>query len=391
MFRLKNLFLLLLNLVLMGVLGFVIFGSRIVQSDMNTVIAHDPYPVSERAANLHRTLTIGDWHADPLMWRRNLLKEHNYGQVDFPRLAKGNVALQMFTTVTKSPSGLNYEENSAEARDNITLVAMGQLWPPRTWDSLTERALFQSKKLHGFEAEAPETLKIIRTKSDLTEVLAKRAAGEPLIGALIGAEGGHALDMKIENLDRLYNAGFRMIGLTHFFDNALGGSLHGIGNHGLTDFGREVVREMVKRKIIIDLAHASPKMAEEVLAMVDVPTVVSHTGIHSHCETHRNFKDPLMQKIAAAGGLIAIGYWADVTCDASPAGVAGAIVAAINLVGEDHVSLGSDYDGSVETGFDTSELSALTHALIEKGLSDQTIAKVMGGNMVRFLSDQLPD
>lgn len=391
MFRLKNLFLLLLNLVLMGVLGFVIFGSRIVQSDMNNVIAHDPYPVSERAANLHRALTIGDWHADPLMWRRNLLKEHKYGQVDFPRLAKGNVALQMFTTVTKSPSGLNYEENSAEARDNITLVAMGQLWPPRTWDSLTERALFQSKKLHEFEAEAPETLKIIRTKSDLTEVLAKRAAGEPLIGALIGAEGGHALDGKIENLDRLYNAGFRMIGLTHFFDNALGGSLHGVSNQGLTDFGREVVREMAKRKIIIDLAHASPKMAEEVLAMVDVPTVVSHTGIRSHCETPRNFEDPLMQKIAAAGGLIAIGYWADVTCDASPAGVAGAIVAAINLVGEDYVSLGSDYDGSVETSFDVSELSALTNALIEKGLSDQTIAKVMGGNMIRFLSEQLPD
>jgi len=391
MFRLKNLFLLLLNLVLMGVLGFVIFGSRIVQSDMNNVIAHDPYPVSERAANLHRALTIGDWHADPLMWRRNLLKEHKYGQVDFPRLAKGNVALQMFTTVTKSPSGLNYEENSAEARDNITLVAMGQLWPPRTWDSLTERALFQSKKLHEFEAEAPETLKIIRTKSDLTEVLAKRAAGEPLIGALIGAEGGHALDGKIENLDRLYNAGFRMIGLTHFFDNALGGSLHGVSNQGLTDFGREVVREMAKRKIIIDLAHASPKMAEEVLAMVDVPTVVSHTGIRSHCETPRNFEDPLMQKIAAAGGLIAIGYWADVTCDASPAGVAGAIVAAINLVGEDYVSLGSDYDGSVETSFDVSELSALTNALIEKGLSDQTIAKVMGGNMIRFLSEHLPD
>lgn len=387
----KNLFLLLVNLVLLGVLGFVVLGSRIVQSDMNSVIAHDPYPISERAAALHETLVIGDWHADPLMWRRNLLKRHSYGQVDFPRLAEGNVALQMFTTVTKSPSGLNYEHNSAEASDNITLVAMGQLWPPRTWDSLTERALFQSKKLHEFQAKAPETLKIIRTKSDLGDVLAARAAGKPLIGALIGAEGGHALDGKIENLDRLYNAGFRMIGLTHFFDNELGGSLHGEGNHGLTDFGREVVREMVRRNIIIDLAHTSPKMAAEVLEMFDVPVVVSHTGIHSHCETTRNFKDPLMQDIAAAGGLIAIGYWADVTCDASPDGVAAAIVAAINLVGEDHVSLGSDYDGSVETAFDTSELAALTDALLRQGLKDATIAKVMGGNMVRFLTEQLPD
>ncbi|MDP2567238.1 peptidase M19, partial [Pseudoalteromonas marina] len=70
------------------------------------------------------------------------------GQVDLPRLIEGNVALQVFTAVTKSPAGQNYEENSSEAMDNITLLAMGQLWPVDTWSSLHERARYQAARLH---------------------------------------------------------------------------------------------------------------------------------------------------------------------------------------------------------------------------------------------------
>jgi microsomal dipeptidase-like Zn-dependent dipeptidase len=236
-------------------------------------------------------------------------------------------------------------------------------------------------------------LKIVRTRGDLAEVLARRAAGERVVGGILGAEGGHALGGDLANLDRLYDAGFRLIGLTHFFDNELGASLHGEAgrDNGLTDFGRMTVTAMVRRGVIIDLAHASPAMAREVLAMVDVPVVVSHTGIHSHCQTVRNFPDDLMAEIAQRGGLIGIGFWDEVTCDDTPAGIAGAIAAAIALVGEDHVALGSDFDGAVTTRFDASELAALTQALIDKGLAEETIAKVMGGNMVRFLETALPE
>jgi microsomal dipeptidase-like Zn-dependent dipeptidase len=96
-----------------------------------------------------------------------------------------------------------------------------------------------------------------------------------------------------------------------------------------------------------------------------------------------------MQEIAATGGVIGIGYWADVTCDDSPAGIAKTIKAAIDVVGEDHVSLGSDFDGSVTTAFDTSELAALTHALLEIGLTDTQVRKVMGENMIRVLRARL--
>jgi len=138
------------------------------------------------------------------------------------------------------------------------------------------------------------------------------------------------------------------------------------------------------------VAHSSPKVVWDVLEMTDIPIVVSHTGLHGHCAAKRNFPDDLMRAIAATGGVIAMGYWAEVTCDDfTPEGIAKMIVAAIATVGEDHVSLGSDYDGSVETKFDTSELPALTHALLEAGVSEVQIRKVMGENMVRVLRDRL--
>lgn len=384
---------LLAAFAVLGATAFFLFGPGIADRMQNPVTEHDPWPVSPAARAMHERLIIGDLHADALLWARDLTKRWGRGHVDLPRLAEGNVALQVFTTVTKSPSGLNYEENAAGARDDITLLYIGQLRPFRSWLDLTERALEQARQLAIAEQKAPEALKIVRSRADLAEVLERRAAGESVVGGILGAEGGHALSGDLANLDRLHDAGFRLIGLTHFFDNELGASLHGEAGAGtgLTQFGRDVVKTMVERRMIIDLAHASPAVAREVLDMVGVPVVVSHTGIHSHCPTVRNFPDDLMRDIAEAGGLIGIGYWAEVTCDDTPAGIAGAIVAAIGVVGEDHVALGSDFDGAVLTTFDTSELAALTQALIDRGLGEAVIAKVMGGNMVRFLEAALPE
>ncbi|GAB4384971.1 dipeptidase [Albidovulum sp.] len=380
-------------ILVIGLLGFFTLGPGIVEKMQNRVRPHDPWPVSDAARELHQRLVIGDWHADSLLWARDLTGRSDRGQVDLPRLIEGNVALQVFTTVTKSPAGLNYDSNDAAARDDITLLFIAQLRPLRAWLDLTERALEQARQLRLAEAKAPGMLKIVRNRADLDEVLARRARGERVVGGILGAEGGHVLAGGIDNLGRLWDAGFRLMGLTHFFDNELGASLHGQAGAGagLTDFGRQVVREMIRRGMIIDLAHASPAMAREVLDMTDIPVVVSHTGIHSHCPTVRNFPDALMQRVAAQGGLIGIGYWKEVTCDDSPAGIAGAIAAAIALVGEDHVALGSDFDGAVTTAFDTSELAALTQALIDRGLDEATIAKVMGGNMVDFLRRALPE
>lgn len=379
--------------IVLGIAGVLLLGPGMVEKGQNRVTAHAPWPVSEAARAMHERLIIGDWHADPLLWGRDLTKRSTRGQMDLPRLIEGNVALQVFTTVTKSPSGLNYDKNSAASRDDITLLSIVQMRPYRSWFNLTERALVQAAALQKAADKAPDMLRIIRNQADLTALLAAREDGAKTVGGILGAEGGHALSGDIANLDRLYDAGFRLMGLTHFFDNELGASLHGEAgaDSGLTDFGRAVVLKMVEKHMIIDLAHASPQVVRETLAMVEVPVVVSHTGIYSQCQHHRNIPDDLIKTIADRGGMIGIGFWDEVTCDATPKGIAASIVAAIRLAGEDHVALGSDFDGAVETTFDVSELPALTQALIDAGLDEPVIAKVMGGNMVRFLGQTLPE
>lgn len=385
----KRLIGLVLVLALGGLVGFWLVGPRIAEQMMNVTRAHAPWPVSVEAQALHDGLIVGDWHADPLMWDRDLNRRGSYGHVDIPRLIEGNVAFQVFTAVTKSPAGLNYEVNAADARDNITLVAFGSLWPVRTWTSIFERAVYQAEKLHGFEAASDGRLIVVKSAADLDRVLAAKERGEDVVGGILGIEGGHPLEGDFANFQKLVDAGYRLFGLQHFFDNELGGSLHGQGNHGLTDFGRQVVEAIASGPFILDLAHSSPTVAREVLAMTDIPLVVSHTGLFSICEVKRNYPDDLMRDIAATGGVIGIGYWEDVTCDDSPSGIAKVIKAAIAAVGEDHVSLGSDYDGSVTTSFDTSELAALTHALLEEGVSEVQIRKVMGENMLRVLRARL--
>jgi len=148
--------------------------------------------------------------------------------------------------------------------------------------------------------------------------------------------------------------------------------------------------QLQDRNMILDVAHSSPKVVEEVLAMTDMPIVLSHTGINSVCTVKRNYPDDLMVKIAASGGVIGVGYWRDVLCDDRPAGIAATVKAAVDLLGEDHVSLGSDFDGSVTTALDTSELAAITQALLDANLTEQQIRKVMGDNMIRVLRERLP-
>jgi microsomal dipeptidase-like Zn-dependent dipeptidase len=359
--------------------------------NMNPVSEHSTYLVSKKAQEMHKSLIVGDWHADSALWNRDLKKTHDYGHVDIPRLQKGNVALQMFTTVTKSPAGQNYEKNNSDSRDNITALAIVQRWPIKTWFSLYERALYQSNKIVSLAERDPENFMLIRSQNDLDIFLFKRESNSRLVGGLIGTEGSHALDGSIDNIENLYKNGFRMMSLQHFFDNKLGGSLHGTSGEGLTEFGIKAIKEMMRLDIIIDLSHSSQQVVKDVLEISDQPLVISHTGFNGHCKSPRNISDDLMKEISSRGGLIAVGFWDAAICDNTPKVVAEAINYGIKLIGVDHVSLGSDFDGTIEPGFDTSELEAITHELIELGLREIEIKKVMGLNMLTFLQNNLPN
>jgi membrane dipeptidase len=380
------------SLVTLAVVVVLFFSLApgLLESSMNTVERQDRAAPSAAAVALHETLLVGDLHTDSTLWHRDLLERADRGHVDIPRLQAGNVALQVFTTVTKSPAGLNYEENTSDSIDNITLLAISQRWPSATWSSLTARALHQAQRLAELEKRAPGEFQLVRSQADLARLLAAREAGSKIVGGILGTEGSHALDGNLEAINTLYDAGFRMMGLQHFFDNRLGGSLHGQSGAGLTPFGEAAVDRMVEKNIIIDVAHSSPAVVSDVLARVQRPLIVSHTGFYGHCQGPRNISDDLMKQIAAGGGLIGVGYWDAAVCATDVDNIVAAVRYGIDLVGEDHVALGSDFDGSVVTPFDTSELVLLTDEMLRRDFTETEIRKVMGGNLASFMATNLP-
>ena len=374
------------------IFGYSFFKAGPIGLEMtqNKVDEHAPYVVSKTAYELHESLFIGDWHADSALWKRDLLKRSARGHVDIPRLQQGNVALQMFTTVTKSPVGLNYEKNKSGGLDSITFLSLLQRWPSETWFSLTERALLQAEKIYQLALRGGENVWLIKSKADLQAFRNARAISPKLVGALMGTEGSHALDGKLENIKVLFDKGFRMMSLQHFFDNKLGGSLHGVSQQGLTEFGKQAVLKMQELDIIVDIAHSSEAVTADVLAISRKPLVVSHTGFKGHCDSPRNISDSLMKQIAEKGGLIAVGFWDAAACGNKPDDIAKAIEYGVNLVGADHVALGSDFDGTVTTAIDASEMVVITQALLDIHMAEEDIRKVMGDNMLRFLRDNLP-
>lgn len=370
--------------IMLIIAAILIFLPAYFEKNTNIVDGKPLATLSADAQKLHDSLTIVDLHADTLLWKRSLLKSVDYGHADLGRLQNGNVALQVFSSVTKTPRGQNYDSNSSDS-DQITLLAVAQLQPVATWFSLKERSLHHADKLSHAIIDAQGALTEITTPRMIEQMLNARSNGGNRMGAMLSIEGLQNLEGKRENLDILYDAGFRMAGLTHFFDNELAGSLHGVNKGGLTDFGREIITAMEDKGMIVDIAHLSRAATKDVLAMATRPVVYSHGGVQSKCDVNRNLTDDEVRSIAANGGLIGIGYWDGAVCDTSPKSIAAAIKHVRDLVGIEYVGLGSDFDGAVTTRFDTSGLAHVTQALMDAGLSNDEIRAVMGGNAIRFL------
>jgi len=376
----------LVLLILIVIAWFVAPG--IVESRNNRLLHSPPYHPSAAAQTLHKTLIVADLHADSLLWDRNLLKRSSRGHVDLPRLQDGNVAIQAFTLVTTSPRHLNIYRNS-DSTDLIRWLAIAQGWPPRTWNSPKQRALYEAGKLHKFAQDSGGKLVIIKSRTDLEKFLATRRPGQ--VAGFLGAEGAQPLEGNLDNLSDLYAAGIRMMAPTHFTDTAVAGAAAGMNKAGLTNLGRQWVRAMEAKQMIIDLAHASPATLRDVTAIATRPLIVSHTGVKGTCNNPRNLSDDELRAVAKTGGVIGIGLWETATCGTDAAATARAIRYAVNIVGVDHVALGSDFDGAVTTPFDASGWPLVTGALLKEGFSEQDIRKIMGENVVRVLKEDLPD
>lgn len=366
-----GLVLLTLSALHFGVLPYV-------DRQRNAVLIRPPYPVSTVTRAFHDSAFVADLHADALLWARDLRQRNSRGQVDLPRLKEGGVDLQVFSVVSKVPRTMSLISNRSDT-DSLPLLFLAAWRTPATWFSPKARALAQAHEL-------------ARLTDEFTLVLRRQDLSGSGIKGLLSLEGMHALEGGGEEaLLQLHAAGFRMMGLAHFTDNAVAGSAHGLHQHGLTPLGRSLIPRMETLGITIDLAHASPAAIAGTLAIATKPVVVSHGGAAGNCQGPRNLPDDTLRRIAANGGVIGIGFWEGAICDASVQGIVDAIMYAIKVAGVDHVGLGSDFDGSVATPFDASGLPLLTEALLASELSEADVRKLLGGNVRRVLAANLPD
>jgi microsomal dipeptidase-like Zn-dependent dipeptidase len=303
---------------------------------------------------------------------------------------EGNVGIQAFTVFSTIPRDLNIERNE-DTSDLVPYIGMLQGWPLKAIGSPKGVALYQAARLQKFVEQSKGQMVLLRTRRDLANFLKQRQAGTRVLAAFLGTEGAQPLEGKLENLDALYAAGFRMMAPTHFTDTAIGGAAAGATRGGLTPLGREWVKRMESRGMLIDVAHASADTLRDVTALATKPVVVSHTGVKGVCDNNRNLSDDQLRAVAATGGVIGVGFWDVAACGTDAAAIARAIRYTVGVVGAEHVGLGSDFDGAVTEPFDSSGMALITEALLQQGMSEHDIRLVMGENVAHVLAQVLPE
>lgn len=366
------------------VLATAITLPAIIEARRNRVVADDKIEPGAAARRLHAQLFIADLHTDSLLWDRDLRARSGRGHVDLPRLREGNVALQVFSIVSKVPYGINLDRND-DTRDVIAPLAIAQRWPVRTWRSPYQRAMYQAHLLARLASEANSGLVLVQTRADLVRFVGARGQRPRLLAALLSVEGAHAIEGDLAKLDALYDAGVRMMAPTHFFDTDIGGSAHGVRKNGLTPLGRAWLERMEAKHMLVDLAHASDQTIEDVVALATRPVIISHAGVRATCDNPRNLSDAQLRAVAATGGVIGIGFWDTAVCGRSATAIARAIRHAADVAGVEHVAFGSDFDGNVTVPFDAAGLSQLTQALLDVGFSTKDVRLIAGENVLRVL------
>ena len=232
--------------------------------------------------------------------------------------------------------------------------------------------------------------RLITNQKELENFIDERKLNRKLTAGMLGMEGAHCFEDDVNNIDAFYNAGVRYIGLTHFFDNEFGGSAHGVDKGGLTEKGKELIKKMIEKHIVIDLAHASPKLINDIFANTNCPLIVSHTGVKGICDNIRNLSDTQIAEIGKRNGLIGIGMWDTAVCGTDAEATAKSIKYVADRIGVDKVAMGSDFDGAIEANYDITGFPLIVNALLKEGFSRIDIEKIMGGNIRDFFLKNLP-
>lgn len=312
------------------------------------------------------------------MWNRDLTKQSDEGHVDFPRLKEAGVKIQCFTVVTRG----------FPVVDLFTSFARKQKWPKEARKGEWNRCQFQVNHLHALCGRSNGAAAVTGTRQQLDENL---AAGR--LSAVLGVEGAHAIEGRVERVAELHERGVRFIGLTHLTNNELGGTSYPLmGNRGLTPLGQQVLDEMARKGILVDTAHASRRTLEDVLAHPSARPFCSHSGVDGAKKSWRNLPDWALKKMADKGGVVGIVFATIYVGGKTWDHVAKHIEHAINVMGEEGVGLGSDFDGFVplpQGMRDVRDLYQLTETLARRGHPEARIEKILGGNMKRLFAETL--
>eukprot|EP01012_Entosiphon_sulcatum_P027574 TRINITY_DN33245_c0_g1_i1.p1 TRINITY_DN33245_c0_g1~~TRINITY_DN33245_c0_g1_i1.p1 ORF type:complete len:428 (+),score=54.16 TRINITY_DN33245_c0_g1_i1:31-1314(+) len=213
------------------------------------------------------------------------------------------------------------------------------------------------------------------------------------IASLMGIEGGHMIDSSLSALRMFYELGVRYMTLTHNCDTPWATAQNTQLPHGLTDFGRQVIRTMNQIGMFVDLSHVSVQTMEDALAATVAPVIFSHSSAYAICPHKRNVPDYVLRQVAANRGVVMVNFassFINCTGPSTISDVADHIQHIIEVAGEDYVGLGADYDGvgSLPEGLeDVSGYVRLIAELVRRGVSDQVIIKVLGANLLRAMTE----
>jgi membrane dipeptidase len=376
---------------------------------LGTLVLAQPSP-TERLRNLLTDLLIIGTHIDTPGYivdeGYQLVEEHHYYETDIPRLRRGRVGAVFFGVYVPP-----------------------QDFPQPLW---VTRTLEWIDALHEEVRRNPKDLEMASTADDIVRI---RRAGK--VAALLGLEGGQLISDSLPVLRDYYRLGIRYMTLTHFKTNdwADSGTDQAVHN-GLSPFGREIVKEMNRLGMMVDISHVSDKTFYDAIETSRAPVIASHSSLRALCNIPRNMSDDMLRALAHNGGVIFINFntaYLDERAAAAftrlhsardheiadmltlnrsnprrwemkraiqqrykaqlPAVDIGAVLRHIDhaakTIGADYVGLGSDFDGvsgMVPDGMeDVSKYPALVKGLIDMGYSDADIRKVMGGNLLRVM------
>jgi membrane dipeptidase len=287
----------------------------------------------------------------------------------------------------------------------------GQFWSVYVPAELQGQAavtatLEQIDIVHRMVRKYPDTFELALTADDVERI---HKSGR--IASLVGMEGGHSIDNSLAALRMFHRLGARYMTLTHSANTPWADSANGPATHqGLTAFGEEVVREMNRLGMLVDLSHVSPETMEDALRVTQAPVIFSHSNARAVNDHIRNVPDEVLKQLPKNGGVIMVTFvpgfispkvnaWNKLTPEqqkatpsprATIAEVADHVDHIRKVAGIDHIGIGSDFDGITQTieGLDdVSKYPALTAELLKRGYTDADLKKILGQNVLRVFRE----